>query len=118
MTDDFAQTLFSAGVEHFSPSQLNRPMAVWLFEYVYLSKDQRRQITVGENAAYGTAVHGAIQAVLCAGDDIDTAIDNALMEFDFHPANENADKREYYRELIEPAVNLGIDELHKFFYGE
>ena len=111
MSDDFTQKLFSAGVEHFSPSQLNRPMAVWLFEYVYLSKDQRRQITVGENAAYGTAVHGAIQAVLCAGDDIDTAIDNALMEFDFHPANENEDKREHYRELIEPAVQLAVDEL-------
>ena len=33
------------------------------------------------------------------------------MEFDFHPANENADKREHYRTLIEPAIELGVEEL-------
>lgn len=109
--DDLQEVLFAAGVQHFSPSQLNRPTANWVFEYVHLTKDQRRSITVGENAAYGTAVHGGIQSILCTGEDVDTAIDHALMEFDFHPANENADKREHYRTLIEPAIELGVEEL-------
>lgn len=116
--DELTQTLYTVGVEHFSPSQLNRPTANWVFEYVYLTKDQRRSITVGENAAYGTAVHGGIQSVLCAGDDIDTAVEHAIMEFDFHPANENADKRVHYRDLIETAIVLGIEELTPWLKSE
>jgi len=108
---DFAQKLFELGITHYSPSQLNRPTSVWVFEYIHLTKDQRRQITVGENAAFGTAVHGGIQSVLCGGQDIDEAIETAVMEFDFHPANESEDKREHYRTLIEPAIELGIEEL-------
>ena len=109
--DELTEVLFTAGVEHFSPSQLNRPVANWMFEYIYLGKERRREIIVGENAAFGSAVHGGIQSVLCNDDDYDTAIDHALMEFDFHPANESPEKREHYRELIEPAIILGCDEL-------
>lgn len=108
---ELTEILFTAGIEHFSPSQLNRPVANWLFEYVYLSKDQRRQITVGENAAYGSAVHGGIQSVLCGGLDVEESITTAQMEFDFHPADESAEKREHYRELIPSAINEGINAL-------
>jgi len=116
--DELTEVLFTAGIEHFSPSQLNRPTANWVFEYVYLSKDQRRTITVGENAAYGTAVHGGIQSVLCAGNDVNTAVEHAVMEFDFHPADENADKRVHYRDLIGTAIELGIEELASWSKSE
>ena len=109
--NELTEKMYNAGVEHFSPSQLNRPLANWMFEYVYLTKSQRRDITVGENAAYGTAVHGAIQSVLCAGVDIEEATEHALMEFDFHPANESEDKRVKYRDLIPAAVDLAVQEL-------
>jgi len=68
-------------LQHFSPSQLNKPIANWIFDYVYLSKDKRREIKVGENAAYGTAVHGGIQAVLSAGTSIEDASEAAIMDF-------------------------------------
>ena len=116
--DELTEVLFTAGIEHFSPSQLNRPTANWVFEYVYLTKDQRRTITVGENAAYGTAVHGGIQSVLCAGNDVNTAVEHAVMEFDFHPADENADKRVHYRDLIGTAIELGIEELASWSKSE
>jgi len=58
------ENFLKIGLDHFSPSQLLRPTPNWLFEYVYLTKDQRRAITVGENAAYGTAVHNGIQDFL------------------------------------------------------
>lgn len=115
---DLAEKLFSVGVEHFSPSSLNRSLACYVFEYIYLSKDQRREIVVGENAAYGTAVHGGVQSVLCHGMDMDSSIENALLEFDFHPANESAEKREKYRELIAPAIELSVDELGEWAKSE
>ena len=100
-------------LDHYSPSQLLRPMAVWMFQYVYLDKEQRRQMKVGYNAAFGTAVHGAIQAMLTIGAGFDEAIDSAYLSFDFHdaPATEPEEKREKYRELIPDAVEQGIDLL-------
>lgn len=112
------EKLHSVGVEHFSPSSLNRSLACYVFEYIYLTKDQRRSITVGENAAFGSAVHGGIQSVLCSGVDIETATEHALMEFDFHPADENAEKREKFRELIEPSVDLAVGELSDWAKSE
>jgi len=106
-------------LDHYSPSQLLRPMAVWLFQYVYLNRKQRRAIKVGYNAAFGTAVHGAIQAMLTIGADFDEAIDSAYLSFDFHdaPASEPEEKREKYRELIPDAVEQGIDLLAERFGG-
>ena len=71
---------------HYSPSQLLRPMAIWMFQYIYLNRKQRRAIRVGWNAAFGTAVHGGIQAMLTIGSSLDEAIDSALMSYDFHDA--------------------------------
>jgi len=104
-------------LHHFSPSQLNKPIANWIFDYVYLSKDKRREIKVGENAAYGTAVHGGIQAVLSAGSSIEDASEAALMDFDFHPADESAEKREKFRELIPACIESGVDLLAETFGG-
>ena len=103
------ENFLKIGLDHFSPSQLLRPTPNWLFEYVYLSKDQRRSITVGENAAYGTAVHNGIQANLVGDVDVEQAIDQALLDFDFHPADEDAEKRVEYRSRIPAAVELGCE---------
>lgn len=114
---DLLEKMKSVGVYHFSPSQLNRPLANWMFEYVYLSKEKRREIVVGENAAFGTAVHTVIQAVTCHGQDIDEAVEEAMTGYDFHPANFSQDKRDKFRELIPAAANVGIDLLSPLFAG-
>ena len=106
-------------ISHHSPSQLGKPDANWLFEYVYLSKERRREIKVGYNAAVGTASHGAIQAVLTAGHDIDDAIQQALMSYDFHdaPADEPVEKRDKFREILPDMVTNGVDLLAGQFGG-
>ena len=114
---DLLEKMKSVGVYHFSPSQLNRPLANWMFEYVYLSKEKRREIVVGENAAFGTAVHTVIQAVVCHGQDIDEATEEAMTGYDFHPANFSDDKRDKFRELIPAASSVGIDLLSPSFAG-
>ena len=88
-----------------------------MFEYVYLSKEKRREIVVGENAAFGTAVHTVIQAVTCHGQDIDEAVEEAMTGYDFHPANFSQDKRDKFRELIPAAATVGIDLLSPLFAG-
>ena len=114
---DLLQKMKSVGVYHFSPSPLNRPIASWMFEYVYLSKDKRREIIVGENAALGSAAHEAIQAVVCHGQDIDEAVKHSTTGFDFHPANQSPEKREKFRELIPEIAATGIDLLSGMFAG-
>jgi len=114
---DLLEKMKSVGVYHFSPSQLNRPLANWMFEYVYLSKEKRREIVVGENAAFGTAVHTVIQAVVCHGQDINEATEEAMTGYDFHPANFSDDKRDKFRELIPAAASVGIDLLSPLFAG-
>ena len=101
------ENFLKIGLDHFSPSQLLRPTPNWLFEYVYLNKEQRRSITVGENAVYGTAVHNGIQAFLVGNLDIEDAIDQALLDFDFNAAHEDAEKHIKYGTLIPAAVELG-----------
>ena len=106
-------------ISHHSPSQLGKPDANWLFEYIYLSKERRREIKVGYNAAVGTASHNAIQAVLTAGHDIDDAIQQALMSYDFHnaPEGEPVEKRDKFREILPDMVKNGIDLLAEQFGG-
>ena len=106
-------------LDHYSPSQLLRPMAVWMFQYLYMTKDQRREIKVGYNAAFGTAVHGSMQAMLTLGLDFDAAVEQAYLSFDFHdaPATEPQEKRDKYRELIPDAVENGVDLLAERYGG-
>jgi hypothetical protein len=104
---------------HYSPSQLLRPMAIWMFQYIYLNRKQRRAIRVGWNAAFGTAVHGGIQAMLTIGSSFDEAVDSALMSYDFHdaPDSEPDEKKEKFRELIPVAIENGVDLLADQFGG-
>ena len=109
--------LMKAGLTHFSASQLNKPVANWMFQYVYLNSEQRKQIIVGENAALGTAAHEAIQNVLCHGQEIENAIEHALFEFDFHPANKSQEKRIKFREILPDMVRTGVDAMAGEFGG-
>ena len=90
-----------------------------MFQYLYMTKDQRREIKVGYNAAFGTAVHGSMQAMLTLGLDFDAAVEQAYLSFDFHdaPATEPQEKRDKYRELIPDAVENGVDLLAERYGG-
>ena len=106
-------------LDHYSPSQLLKPMAIWMFNYVYLSKQQRRAMKVGYNAAFGTAVHGGIQTMLTIGTALDEAIESAYLSYDFHeaPESEPEEKRDKFRELIPEAIENGVDLLAERFGG-
>ena len=106
-------------LDHYSPSQLLKPMAIWMFNYVYLNKQQRRQMKVGYNAAFGTAVHGGLQTMLTIGTALDEAIESAYLSYDFHdaPEGEPEEKRDKFRELIPEAIENGVDLLAERFGG-
>ena len=112
-----ADRFSSMGIHHFSASSCLMPVPVWLFNYGYLSAEQRRAIVVGENAAAGTASHEGIQAVLSRGEDIDSAIKKALLTFDFHPANESQEKRVKFREDLPDIIHNGVNILSQDFTG-
>lgn len=114
---DLVGKFHEVGIKHFSASSLNKPQANFIFEKVYLSAEQRKNIIVGENAALGTSVHEAIQAVLAHGQDIDEAIANAEVAFDFHPANKSQEKREKFRTEIHDMVHMGVDAMASEFAG-
>lgn len=109
--------LQKAGLTHFSASQLNKPVANWMFDYVYLTSEQRRSVVTGLNAPLGTAAHEAIQAVLSHGQDIDDAIKHALLGFDLHPSKGEQEKREKFREILPDMVHQGVDLLAEEFSG-
>lgn len=106
-----------AGVTHLSASQLGRTEAKWVFDYLYLDSSERRKMGVGERAAIGTAVHSAVQSVLCAGNDIDESISRAQTDFDFHPADQDKVLRDKFRTCIPAMVNNGLDLLGEAFTG-
>lgn len=107
------------GLRHYSPSQLNKPLGNWMFNYCYLDSEKRRNIKVGYNAAFGTAVHGGLQSMLTLGASLDEAIDSAQMSMDFHeaPQSEPHEKLAKFRELIPDAIEQGIEVLSTPFGG-
>ena len=105
--NDIGLEWLSVDLDHLSPSQLLTSTPSWIFKYLYLGKD-RRNIVVGENAALGSAVHNAVQNVLCGIPTYD-ATREAQIEFDMHDANEDAAKRIKYRGIIPQMVqNLSL----------
>ena len=65
---DYAKRDGVIWMEHYSPSAIEKPLANWVFDYVYLG-GRRRDIRVGAPAPAGGAAHDAIQAVVC--DDVE-----------------------------------------------
>jgi len=98
------------GLDHFSPSQLQKPLAVWMFQYVALTKEDRRNMKVGYPAIYGTAVHSGTQHFLCDGLVFEDAVEMAMTSFDLRQVKETDEERNTaYREKIEPAIQQGIE---------
>ena len=66
MSGKLQANIAAIGLTHGSPSQLEKPICLRLFEYVYL-KDERKNIPTNVPAIAGGAAHDAIQGILCDG---------------------------------------------------
>ena len=117
MRMDLQQRLENVGLTHFSASQLNKPVANWMFDYVYLSAEDRRKTIVGANAILGTCAHSGIQNVLCNGQTIDSAIDDALMDYDFSRTDVTTEKGVKFREILPDMVHSGVNLMADKFNG-
>ena len=98
-------------LDHLSASQLLQTTASWIFKYLALSKQERREMGVGERAAIGSSVHTAVQAVLCHGQDMNESIDAAITAFDFHDADEDRVLRDKLRTCIPAMIENGVEIL-------
>ena len=114
MTRELPKHLADANLTYVSHSQLERPVCLRVFEYLYL-KEERRNMPVGVPATAGGAAHDAIQSVICDGLDIDDAIATACKRIQEHqPISELDDlKRIQYIEDVELIVRNGVDEVEK-----
>lgn len=117
MRMDLQQRLENVGLTHFSASQLNKPVANWMFDYVYLSSEERRKTIVGENAILGTCAHSGIQNVLCNGLTIESAIDDALMDYDFSRTDVTTEKGVKFREILPDMIRTGVEAMSDKFNG-
>lgn len=99
-------------LEYFSPSQLEKPLANWVFEYLHLGS-RRRDIPVGAPAPAGGAAHDAIQLVVCEGVDIDDAIRGAEERLINHIPRDDLDatKAQYYTEVMGEVVRNGVEAM-------
>ena len=55
------------GLNHFSPTQLNAPIDVWLFKYVYLTQVQRRSLKINSRMHSGNCLQHALNLVYLEG---------------------------------------------------
>lgn len=113
-----AKYWLDAGFTHLSSSQLSPPLASWVFRYGYLTTEQRRAMGVGERAALGTACHNGIQGYLCNGKELEDAIKEATLEYDFHDANEDDVLRARLRDGIPDTIKNAVEVLTEAgFFG-
>tara|TARA_Y100000114_G_scaffold104897_1_gene98137 strand:- start:4623 stop:5459 length:837 start_codon:yes stop_codon:yes gene_type:complete len=99
---------------HFSPSQLLKPLAVWMFQYVALTAEQRSKIKVGYKARYGTAVHFGIQKVVAERWEMEKAVETCQTLYDLRETSKKDDEVfRAYREKIAPCIQNGVNELQK-----
>jgi len=103
-------------VDHFSPSQLEKPLCLWNFEYLHLGK-RRRDVRVGAPAPAGGAVHDAIQAVVCRDEDWQVQAKEAVGRLKAHDPKDELDayKAERYAEDIPNMIGLGLDAMNEIF---
>jgi len=106
----------AAHIDHLSPSQLLRSPGKWIFEYLYLSKEERRQQGVGWRAVLGTAAHDAIQGVLCHAQDIDSVKTKAQAQYDGEEGDEDTVMRDRLREALPGVIDSGIKLLAEAGY--
>jgi hypothetical protein len=112
---DYAKRDGEVWLEHFSPSQIEKPLANWVFDYVYLG-GRRRDIRVGAPAPAGGAAHDAIQEVICDGTDIDDAIAGAESRLLDHASRDELDEQKKQRYIADMGkmVNNGVEAMAHF----
>lgn len=112
---DYAKRDGEVWLEHFSPSQIEKPLANWVFDYVYLG-GRRRDIKVGAPAPAGGAAHDAIQEVICDGVDIEDAVAGAESRLLDHVSRDELDeqKKERYIEDMGKMVANGVEAMAHF----
>ncbi len=106
-------------ITHFSPSSLLQPLDVWSFNYLHL-QERRRDVPVGAPAPLGSAVHDAIQSVVCDGEHPDDATNNAIKVLSKHQPRDADDalRLEQYLDEIETIISHGLDAMHEVFKVE
>lgn len=53
------------GIDHYSPTQMNMPLAVWAYKYVALDQEQRRKLKTNINMFFGTIIGSITQMMFC-----------------------------------------------------
>lgn len=53
------------GIDHYSPTQMNMPLAVWAYKYVALDQEQRRKLKTNINMFFGTTIGAITQMMFC-----------------------------------------------------
>lgn len=113
MTDVWAK----ANITHLSASQLLRSPAKWIFDYVHLSPEERRNQGVGWRAVLGTCSHDAMQAIVCAGQDVRTSIRTAVNNYDMSEGDDDDVLRDRLREAIPGTIEQGTRVLIDAGFG-
>lgn len=110
MNEKLKANIAAIGLTHGSPSQLEKPICLRLFEYVYL-KEERNNIPINVPAVAGGSVHDAIQAILCDGLVPEDSIKLAQKRISEHAPTDEADeiKRDRYVEDVEAMVINGTE---------
>lgn len=112
---DYAKRDGVIWLEHYSPSAIEKPLANWVFDYVYLG-GRRRDIRVGAPAPAGGAAHDAIQAVVCDDVEIGDAIADAEGRLFDHAARDDLDeqKKQRYIDDMGAMVANGVEAMTHF----
>ena len=112
---DYAKRDGVIWMEHYSPSAIEKPLANWVFDYVYLG-GRRRDIKVGAPAPAGGAAHDAIQEVICDGEDIEEAVAKAESRLLDHTSKNDLDeqKKQRYIDDMGAMVANGVEAMTHF----
>ena len=110
MNEKLKANIAAIGLTHGSPSQLEKPICLRLFEYVYL-KEERNNIPINVPAVAGGSVHDAIQAILCDGLVPEDSIKLAQKRISEHAPTDETDeiKRDRYVQDVEAMVINGTE---------
>ncbi len=103
----------NAGLSHFSPSQLNIPIASWVYKYVYLNGDQRRQMRAGAKPFIGTICHDAVQSICIGNRSVDDSVTRANSNYIAYTPLDDADNEVYEtnKPLLGEYVNQAMSVL-------
>jgi len=65
--DLIPQYYLDLNLNHFSPTQLNLPIDVWMFKYVYLNQERRRTLKINSRMHAGNCLQLALNLVYIEG---------------------------------------------------